>query len=75
MVQCALGGGTSLITNMSLLNKSKVKNFTLDIAQRYRPFVGFKRVSAEFYDRLDVKLRAIIVHEVTTAPSKGVTIK
>ena len=60
---------------MSLLNKSHVKNFTLDIAQRYRPFVGFKRVSAEFYDRLDIKLRAIIVHEVTSQPSKGVTIK
>jgi hypothetical protein len=64
------------ITKMSkLINVTNVRAFALSAAQRLRPCVGFERVSADFTDRINAKVRAIIEDEIRRLPSVGVTIK
>jgi hypothetical protein len=58
-----------------LINKSKVKIFALAIAEERRSCGRLTRVSASFFRRIDLKLRDIIISEVCSHPSKGITIK
>lgn len=59
---------------MSLLNKSKMKAFLLQLSQETRGG-KFTRVSPEIINRLEAKLRNIARQEVHAHPSVGVTLK
>jgi hypothetical protein len=55
-----------------LINKSKVKAFTLEMAkQRHHKFT---RVSSGFYDQCEANLKIFIRGHVMRHPSKGKTI-
>lgn len=55
----------------SLLNRAAVKRAALHYAESR----GFTRVSAEFLDRIEIKLRGLIRAEVHAHPSVGKTLK
>lgn len=59
----------------TLINKSNIKKYALHVADCHRPFAGFTRVSGQFFDRIEGKLRLLIEAEIRALPSKGVTIK
>lgn len=59
---------------MSLLNKSKVREFALQLSAENRGG-KFTRVSSEFVDRVESKLRNLIRQEIHSLPSVGVTLK
>lgn len=61
----------------SLLNKSSVRQFTLDALKRTRPHLAEKmtRVSPEYFERIESKLRVMIINEVSILPTSGATIK
>lgn len=56
-----------------LINKTKVKQFALEVAAT-RPHT-FTRVSAEFLDTIEARVRNMIETHVATLPSVGKTIK
>jgi len=58
----------------SLLNKSKMKEFLLQISQDTRGG-KFTRVSPEILNRIEAKLRNIARQEVHSHPSVGCTLK
>lgn len=62
---------------MSLLNKSAVKKFTLALIASERPHLADKltRVSSEYYETIEVKLRSAIREHINTMPTNGKTIK
>jgi hypothetical protein len=62
---------------MTLLNKSAIRQFTLDTIKSARPHLAAKktRVSPEYFDRIEARLRALIVNDVQAMPSSGSTIK
>jgi hypothetical protein len=57
---------------MSLLNKAKVKRFTLDCAAHRAHKMS--RVSSELYDAAEAVLRDWIQTQVERQPSKGKTV-
>ena len=59
---------------MSLLNKSKVREFALQLSTENRGG-KFTRVSSDFIDRIEAKLRNIIRQEIHAHPSVGTTLK
>lgn len=59
---------------MSLLNKSKIREFALQLSQETRGG-KFTRVSSEFVDRVESKLRNLIRQEVHSHPSVGCTLR
>ena len=58
----------------SLLCHSKVKAYSLSLAQAHRTG-KFKRVSKEFLDRTEAHLKVWLHAEVHRHPSVGVTLK
>lgn len=60
-----------------LLNKSAVRQFTLDTLKKTRPHLAGKmtRVSPEYFERIETKLRALIINEVAALPTVGATIR
>jgi len=59
---------------MSLLNRSKMKAFLLQLSEENRGG-KFTRVSPEILDRLEAKLRNIARQEIHSHPSVGCTLK
>ena len=59
---------------MSLLNKSKVRAYALQLSEENRGG-KFTRVSSDFIDRIEAKLRNIIRQEIHAHPSVGTTLK
>ena len=59
----------------SLLNRSAVKQFILAKLETLRPGLGLTRVSAEAIDKLDAKLRVLIIGEINRHPTVGKTFK
>jgi recombinational DNA repair protein RecT len=57
-----------------LINKAHVKKYALEISLAKRSG-KFKRVSAEFLERVEFKLREYVRREIEMAPSVGVTLK
>ena len=57
---------------MSLLNKAATKKFILDKASKDRP--KFTRVSAEFLDHLDMRVRMCVEQTLRQHPSRGTTV-
>jgi hypothetical protein len=58
---------------MSILNKSKFKRATLDIASKRHH--KFTRVSEEFINRAEYMLTRWLMDHISQLPSKGKTIK
>lgn len=61
--------------NNALINISHVKKYAIHAAGELRPYVGFKRVSQEFLDRIEGRLRRMVEQEVKAQPSRGITIR
>lgn len=59
---------------MSLLNKSKVKALTLEVARKSRTH-EFTRVSENWFTELEAALRSEIQKKIARAPSKGKTLQ
>ena len=57
-----------------LINIQNVKQFSLDVAHK-QGREQFERVSKEWTDRIEARLRAVIVDAVQRHPSKGKTLK
>lgn len=57
-----------------LINKSSVKRFTLEVAIEYRNG-RFTRVSKEFLDYAEGRLKEMIKLHVRSLPSVGKTVK
>ena len=60
-------------TPTPLLNRSKVKQFTMTMAEKRAH--KFTRVGGEFYVRCEVNLKAFIRDQVHRHPSLGKTIQ
>lgn len=58
---------------MSILNKSKFKKATLEIASKRHH--KFTRVSEEFINRAEYMLTSWLMNHIGQLPSKGKTIK
>lgn len=61
----------------SIINKSEVRKFALACAEEHRAAWAARglRVSGDFLNRIEARLKNIIVAEVNAQPTKGVTIK
>jgi hypothetical protein len=59
----------------SLINRKATKQFILGKIQSMRPHLGFTRVSGEVFEKLDAKIRAIIIAEIDRHPSVGKTFR
>lgn len=60
---------------MTYLNAKACRELALFLAKTHRPAQGFERVSKDFLERIDAKVRALILTEVQAHPSKGKTLK
>jgi hypothetical protein len=60
---------------MKYINAKSCRELTLHLAANHRAAQGFNRVSKEFLERIDAKVRNLILSEVTAHPSKGKTLK
>ncbi len=61
-------------TFMKYINAKSCRELALHLAAQHRAH-GFNRVSKEFLERVDVRVRNLILSEVTAHPSKGKTLK
>jgi hypothetical protein len=60
---------------MTHINAKAVRELALHLASTHRNAAGFNRVSKEFLDRIDAKVRSLVLYEVQSHPSKGKTLK
>lgn len=60
---------------MNHINAKSCRELALHLATAHRPTQGFNRVSKEFLERIDAKVRNLILAEVKIHPSKGRTLK
>jgi hypothetical protein len=58
----------------SLLNKAKVREFALQLSAENRGG-KFTRVSSEFIERIESKVRNLVRQEIHSHPSVGCTLK
>jgi len=56
------------------INRAKVKNFALDFARTQARTKNHTRVSAEFLNRINDRVRNIIINEVKDQATKGKTL-
>ena len=59
---------------MKHINAKSVKELALHFAAEYRPAWGAERVSRKFLERIDARVRAMVLSEVKGHPSIGKTI-
>ena len=59
---------------MQYLNAKACRELTLHLAAAHRAH-KFTRVSKEFLERIDAKVRILVLNEVKAHPSKGSTLK
>jgi hypothetical protein len=60
---------------MNYINAKACRELALGMAKTHRSAQGFERVSKEFLERIDLKVRNLILAEVQSHPSKGKTLK
>lgn len=60
---------------MKYINAKAVRELALHLAAAHRPFSPFTRVSEQFLQRIDAKVRALVLTEVNSHPSVGRTLK
>jgi hypothetical protein len=56
------------------INSKSIKDLALHLAKEYRPAWGAERVSQKFLERINYKVRALVLQEVKAHPSIGKTI-
>jgi hypothetical protein len=59
---------------MNYINAKSIKELALHLAKEHRPAWGAERVSRKFLERIDYKVRAIVLEEVKAHPSLGKTL-
>jgi hypothetical protein len=59
---------------MKHINAKSVKELALHFAREHRPAWGAERVSRKFLERIDYKVRVIVLQEIKAHPSVGKTI-
>jgi hypothetical protein len=64
-----------MASNGSLINRAQCKKFALRWAQEHRKGWSANRVSKQFLDDLDTKVRLLIQSAIAHHPSIGQTIK
>ena len=67
-------GIISLMNSTPFINRSAVKRLALDYAKANRAG-RFTRVSKDFFQRIDARVRVMITDEVQRHPSIGKTLK
>jgi hypothetical protein len=60
---------------LDLINKSHVKEYAVEAARQHRPAWSPQRVSKTFLERINARVRSIILDEIGRHPSKGKTLK
>ena len=68
-------GRENMASNGSLINRAQCKKFALRWAQENRKGWATNRVSKQFLDDLDAKVRLMIQSAIKRHPSVGQTIK
>jgi len=68
-------GRENMASNGSLINRAQCKKFALRWAQENRKGWATNRVSKQFLDDLDAKVRILIQSAIKRHPSIGQTIK
>ncbi len=60
-----------------LINRTAVREFSLAVLGQERPHLAekFTQVSAEYFERIETRLRVAIVQEIRAAPTTGRTLK
>ncbi len=58
---------------MNILNRSSTKKFVLTRFKELRAGKPMERVSKRYLDNLEAKIKNIIIGDIETHPSKGVT--
>lgn len=58
---------------MIIINETRLRNFALSCAEQRAH--RFERVSKEFIERMDARLKAMVADEIKRLPSKGKTIR
>lgn len=64
-------------TQNPIINRSAVREFALVVLGQERPHLAekFTQVSAEFFDRIEQRLRVAIVQEIRACPTCGKTLR
>lgn len=57
-----------------LLNQKAVRELALELAKQHKPFHPFERVGRSFIERIESRVRQVMIAEVKSLPSKGKTI-
>ena len=60
---------------MNHINAKSIRELALYLAAAHRPAQGFNRVSKQFLERIDAKVRNLVLTEVKSHPSIGTTLK
>lgn len=60
---------------MQYINAKACREVALHLASYHRPAQGFNRVSKDFLERINAKVRNLISAEVQAHPSLGKTLK
>jgi hypothetical protein len=65
------------MSDTPLINRTAVREFALVVLSQERPHLAdkFTQVSADFFDRIETKLRIGIVQAVRDAPTVGKTLR
>ena len=60
-----------------LINRSAVREFSLAVLGQERPHLAdkFTQISAEYFQKIESRLRIAIVQEIRAAPTNGKTLK
>jgi hypothetical protein len=60
---------------MKLINRQNVRECALEAARTFRPAARFERVSQEFLDTVEARVRVTIIGMVKAHPTTGKTLK
>jgi hypothetical protein len=60
---------------MNLINKSAVKECALEAASMYRAQAGLTRVSSDFLEYIEARVKHMIIDQIKRQPSLGKTIQ
>lgn len=60
-----------------LINRAAVREFSLVVLAQDRPHLAgkFTQISADYFEKIEQRLRLAIVQEISAAPTNGKTLK
>lgn len=60
---------------MSIINRTAVRKYALEVAEKERKASGFRIVSKDFIEAVEASVRSAVIDRIRRHPSKGVTLK